>query len=281
MALAIFFFLLTLVPISNFLINVGAVYGERFDYHASLGFVIIMAWLGIRLTRKIEFTKRKMAIIGVMGTLAIVCAYETITRNTDWYNDNTLFMHDVKVVPNSEFADCDASVGYINLSMDRANASRKTHMLDTAVMLCKRAIALDPSFPDPFINAGMAYYFLSNLDSAKYYFDIVQSRLYPNHPKVKIFQPLLARAYFNKAGMVGANNPMIALTEMRKGISEDSTNAELWYNIGVAYANTQRFDSARYAWLKTLQLNPDTGIAKNAQGALNSLRVVPANGTKH
>ncbi len=54
MALAMFIFLLTLVPISNFLINVGAVFGERFDYHASLGFVIIISWLAIRLTKKLH-----------------------------------------------------------------------------------------------------------------------------------------------------------------------------------------------------------------------------------
>lgn len=79
---------------------------------------------------------------------------------------------------------------------------------------------------------------------------------------------------------MGANNPAIALTEMRKGISEDSANAELWYNFGVAYANVQKFDSARYAWIKTLQSNPDTGMAKNARAALNSLHVVSANGTR-
>ncbi len=212
-----------------------------------------------------------------MIVLTLVCAYETIGRNNDWYNDNTLFMHDVNVVPNSEFADCDASVGYINLSMDAANLSRKTHMLDTAVMLCRRAIKLDPSFPDPFINAGMAYYFLSNLDSSKYFFDIVQDRLYPNHPKVKQFQPMLAKSYLLEARIVGANNPLIAIREMRKGITEDSTNAELWYNVGVSYANMQRFDSAKYAWTMAVQLNNDTGIVKNARGALNSLRVVQSN----
>jgi protein O-mannosyl-transferase len=275
MALPVFFFLLTLIPISNFFINVGAVYGERFDYHASLGFVIVISWLVFRLTKKVPLSTRKTAITGATVLVMVVCAWETIGRNTDWKNDNTLFMHDVKIVPNSEFADCDASVGYINLSMEKGNESRKVNMLDTAVMYDRRAILLDKTFPDPFINVGLAYYYLSNLDSAKYFWDIVMSKLYPNHPKVKFYMPLLAKSYLNKARVEGANNPLIAIRELRKGISEDTTNAELWFNLGIAYANSQRFDSARYAWLKTLELKPDTGLANNARGALNTLRTIP------
>jgi tetratricopeptide (TPR) repeat protein len=277
MAFPIFFFLLMLLPICNFFINVGAVYGERFDYHASLGFVVIIAWLAIRVTRKVSFSTRKTAITGVMGALILVCAFETIARNSDWKNDNTLFMHDVNVVPNSEFADCDAAVGYINLSMAPGNETRKVHMLDTAIMLCRRAINLDKSFPDPFINAGMAYYFLSNLDSSKYYFDTVQFGLYPNHPKVRMFQPMLAKSYLLEARVVGANNPFIAIREIKKGISEDPSNAELWYNVGRAYYAVQRYDSARFAWTKAIQINPSDSIGKSARSELNTLNTVTGN----
>jgi protein O-mannosyl-transferase len=272
MAFPLFFFLAMLFPISNFFINVGAVYGERFDYHASLGFVIVISWLALRFTRKVPFSTRKTAITGVMVALIVVCAGETINRNTDWKNDNTLFMHDVRVVPNSEFADCNASVGYINLSLDKANESRKKNMLDSAVMYCRRAIDLDKSFPDPFINVGLAYYYLSNLDSAKYFWDIVQQGLYPNHPKVLGYQSLLARTYLNEAKAVSGNNPFIFIREVRKGIYEDSSNAELWYNLGGVYFAIHRYDSARYSWLKTLKLKHDTGILSDeAKSGINTL----------
>lgn len=271
MAFPLFFFLFMLFPISNFFINVGAVYAERFDYHASFGFVIVLSYFVFRLTRKVSFSIRKNAITGALAVIMLVCAVETIGRNRDWKNDNTLFMHDVNVVPNSEFADCNASVGYINLSMEKENESRKTQMLDTAVMLCRRAINLDKTFPDPFINAGLAYYYLSNLDSAKYFWDIVQNGLYPNHPKLKIYQPLLAKSYLLKAKDLGAGNPLMAIREMQKGISEDSTNAELWYNLGGAYFSVHRYDSAKYAWIKTLRLNPGADIANSAKNGLNAL----------
>lgn len=271
MAFPIFFFILMLIPISNFFINVGAVYGERFDYHASFGFVIVIAYLIFRLTRKVSFSVRRNAIAGVMGVLILACGVETIARNADWKNDNTLFMHDVRIVQNSEFADCDASVGYINLSNLKGNESRKTQMLDTAVLLCRRAVNLDKSFPDPFINLGLAYYYLSNLDSAKYFWDIVQGGLYPNHPKLKIYQPLLAKSYLNEARAVGPDHPFDAIRDMQKGISEDSTNPELWYNLGGIYYTVHLFDSARYAWNRTLQLNPEPTLLQAAQGGLSAL----------
>lgn len=271
LAFPLFFFLLMLVPVSNFFINVGAVYAERFDYHASLGFVIVLSYFIFRLTRKVTFPARKKAITGALASIMLVCAFETIARNSDWKNDNILFMHDVNVVPNSEFADCNASVGYINLSMEKENESRKIHMLDTAIMLCRRAINLDKKFPDPFINAGLAYYYLSNLDSAKYFWDIIQNGLYPNHPKVKFYQPLLAKSYLNEARVVGANNPSLAIREIKKGISEDSTIAELWYNLGGAYFSIHQYDSARYAWIRTIQLQPDSSIANSTRSGLKAL----------
>jgi protein O-mannosyl-transferase len=273
-AFPVFFFLLMLVPISNFLINVGAVYGERFDYHASLGFVIVIPYLVFRLTRKVSFSIRKTSITFALAVLMLVFGYETIARNADWENDTTLFMHDVKVVPNSEFADCNAAVGYINMAVTKGNESRKIQLLDTAVILCRRAINLDKTFPDPFINAGLAYYYLSNLDSAKYFWDIVQQGLYPNHPKVRFYQPLLAKTYLNEARAVGGNNALIAIREIRKGISEDSTIANLWYNLGGAYFACRKYDSAQYAWIRTLQLNPPDSIANPAKSGLAALHSV-------
>lgn len=271
MAFPVFFFMLMLVPISNFFINVGAVYGERFDYHASFGFVIIISYLVFRLTRKVAFSIRKKAITGALAALMLVFAIETIARNADWKDDNILFMHDAKVVTNSEFVDCNASVGYINLGMEKENESCKVQMLDTAAMLCRRAISMDKSFPDPFINAGLAYYYLSNLDSAKYFWDIVQGGLYPNHPKLEIYLPLLAKSFLNKARTVGPDHPYSAIREMQKGISEDSLLPELWYNLGGIYFTVQQYDSARYAWKRTLQLKPDTELFKATMGGLNAI----------
>ena len=113
---------------------------------------------------------------------------------------------------------------------------------------------MDKGFPDPYINAGQAYYFQSNLDSAKYFWDIIQNGLYPNHPIVKRYLPALAKSFLLKGKDEGQVNPQLGINEIKKGLTEDSTNWEIWYNLGGVYYLVHRYDSAHYCWIKTLQL---------------------------
>lgn len=268
LAFPVFFYLLMLFPISNFFISVGAVFGERFDYHASLGFAIVVTYYIFRYTKNISLATRKIILPAGLGIIALACAAETIARNGDWKNDTILFVHDVKVVPNSEFADCNAAVGYINMAMDKGNEKRKTELLDTAIMFCKRAIAMDKGFPDPFVNAGQAYYFESNLDSAKRYWDIIQNGLYPNHPIVKRYLPALAKSFMLKGVAEGQSNPSLGITDMKNGLTEDSTNWEIWYNLGGAYYSIHKFDSAKYAWVRSLAIKRDSNASADGLRAL-------------
>jgi cytochrome c-type biogenesis protein CcmH/NrfG len=59
---------------------------------------------------------------------------------------------------------------------------------------------------------------------------------------------------------------------MKKALMHDSTNANIWYNIGGAYFTIQQYDSARYAWLKTLQYQPDNADAKRGLSAITSVK---------
>jgi protein O-mannosyl-transferase len=255
MAFPVFLYLLMLLPISNFFINVGAVYGERFDYHASLAFVTIVPYFILNFTKKVSFQTKKMGITIGMAFLIFVCGGETMQRNLDWKNNYTLFMHDAKVAPNSEFIDDGASVAYINLAMEKGNESRKVQMLDSAIMLCGKGISLDKSFPDLYQNAGLAYYNLFNLDSAKYFWDIVKQSGIPD-PKVRYYETLLAKTYSNKARQ--ESSALAAIQDVRKGISEDSTIPDLWYILAGAYYHLQQFDSAEYALMKASEYKTDS-----------------------
>ncbi len=259
MAFPTFLFLLMLLPVSNFFINVGAMFGERFDYHASLGFVIIVSCFAFRSISKVSFELRRMGTLVGVVVLILVCAIETTGRNADWKNNFSLFMHDVKVVPNSEFIDDGASVAYINLAVKNGNESRKTEMLDTAIMFCQRAIKIDKTFPDLFMNAGLAYYNLSKYDSAKYYWDIL-GHSGSRNPQIKQYQTLLANTYLDEAKTL--DNPLIAIREIRKGISEDSTIAELWFTLAGAYYTIKQFDSAEYSWVKGTEYKADSSKGK-------------------
>ena len=80
---------------------------------------------------------------------------------------------------------------------------------------------------------------------------------------------MLAKAYMEKGLDMGkAGQPAAAISEMRKGISEDSANAEIWYNLGGAYFTIRNYDSARYAWGMALKIKPDYTEAKQGLNAI-------------
>ncbi len=269
LAFPVFFYLFNLFLVSNFPINVGAMLGERFAYHSSLGFVVILAYYIFHFIRKMEMKVKKVVIISLASVLTLLCGAEVIMRNTDWKNNDTLFLTDIKNAPNSAFVNSNAAACMINMAVVPANAKRAKGLLDSSLVCLYKAIAVDPTFPDPYINLGLTYFHLGQLDSAKRYWDIIQYRLYPNHPSVLRFMPMLARSYLEKAKMLGGEGkPLDAIANMKLAITEDSKNPELWYNLGGAFYTIKQFDSARMAWTTAVQLKPDYTEAQNGLRAL-------------
>lgn len=68
--------------------------------------------------------------------------------------------------------------------------------------------------------------------------------------------------------MGGQRNYAGATKEMYKAINVDPNDAELWYNLGGAYFTWGKYDSAYYAWNRTLQINPNHAQAKQGLSAL-------------
>lgn len=276
MAFAVFFFLFSLLPVSNFFINVGAMFGERFAYHASFGFVILVTYGLFYLLREVPIKTKQASLMGILSVLVLACGAEVITRNRDWSNNTTLFTTDIKNAPNSSFVNCNAASCYINMALKKENEKRSMHLLDSAVACLYKGLRADSTFPDLYLNMGIAYLNMKRLDSAKKYFDLVQYRWYPNHPDLKRFMPLLNQYYvasgncLNHAMDLGKEGKTEeAIQFMRQGLSMDSGNIGLWYNLGGAYFVSHKLDSASWAWRMTLKINPNYA---NAQRGLQAIQ---------
>jgi hypothetical protein len=277
LAFAVFFYLLMLLPVSNFMLNVGAMMGERFAYHCSLAFAVLVSYGLFYLLRKSTVEIKRSSLFTILGVLTIACGYEIIQRNPVWNNNDTLFPHDIALAPNNSFIDCNAGACYINMAANSKDPKHTYTLLTSAVDCLNRAIHIDTTFPDPYINLGLAYYNLHRLDSAKKYWDMVQNRLYPNHPEIKRFLPMLeasinnSKAYLQNGLILGSQGKTEeAIASMRKGVGTDSANAEIWYNLGGAYYVAKKFDSARYAWSKAVQIRPNYTEAVNGLRALSA-----------
>jgi len=269
LSFAVFFFLLNIFMVSNFLLDIGATMGERLAFHSSLGLVIILSYYLFTAVSKMPLKTKKNVVIGIMSVIGVVCLGETVTRNAQWRDDTSLFIHDAGVSSNSFLVNNNASCAYITLSQDKALTTDQVNIyLDSARKYALKALSIYPKFDMEYRNLGDTYYLQGMLDSAARCWEMVK-KLNPNYPDIKQNFMMLCQAYFSKGLDVGhKGNPRQGIILLKKALAYDSANSDIWYNIGGAYFTEQLYDSARYAWLRALQYKPGNADAKRGLASL-------------
>ncbi len=274
LAFAILFFLFNIFMISNFVIDIGATMGERLVFHSSLGLVIILAYYIVKLSAKVPMEMKKIIVFGSVSVIGIVCLGETIMRNTQWKDDQTLFIHDVGVVPYSCRVNNNAGWGYLGLSERVGNTVEQAKAyLDSAHKYSLRALYYDPKYEGAFLNLGGVFLHQGLLDSAKYCWDMVE-KIHPNYPTLPPKYVLLSQFYFSKGLEFGKNGrAQEGIVYLKKALIQDTANfTNIWYNLGGAYYTIQQYDSARYAWNMALHYNANNTDAQRGLQALSQIK---------
>ncbi len=106
LAYAIFIYLLGISPFTNLTRPIVGVIGERFIYFSSLGFCIALGYLFfaafVREGNKMPDWKQWKPGIKIMGILVLGLFFlKSVSRNSDWKDELTLFRADLKTNPNS------------------------------------------------------------------------------------------------------------------------------------------------------------------------------------
>ena len=257
LAFPVVFFLANLFMVSNLFLNIGTTMGERLVFHSSLGFAMVLAWGIVYVTKSLPMPRRSYILLGFIGFLIVVCGFETVSRNRDWKSNFTLFMKDVKTVPNSVKANDNAGAQFINLSEQTKDTLRSDSIAHVGLKYLFKAVRLDDSDIDGYLNLGIAYCQLIQPDSAKLYWDRVR-QIYPAHPNLPVYYSLLGQIFTytgNKFAKQG--NVPKAIHEFETGIQCAPQNPDLWVNLGGTFFNLNQYDSARNAWSKALQINPN------------------------
>lgn len=273
LAFALLFYLAYLLLVSNFIMDIGATMGERLIYHSSLGMSILIGYIAIKGLEKwkIELFKKRFLLLSVLGVIVILCGYKTIERNAVWKNDITLFTTDVATVPNSVLANGNAGARYIDLSEKPENKAKEQELMNKAIFHLNKSIKIHPGYVNGYINLGIAYYKLHDLHQAEMNWNTVK-KMYPTHPVLKTLYPLLASQYLNEGLIFGSKKEYEkAIGKMMKASEVDPENAEIWYNLGGACFTIKKYDKAREAWEKTIQLNPNH---KDALRGLDALKII-------
>jgi len=153
----IFWFLITLLPFSN-IIPLQRLIAEVYLYVPSLGFCLLIAYL-ITKVKDTKLTRKKsIKIIVLCILLLLVFGYSflTMSRNTDWKSNISLWTATVKTSPLSSKAHNNLAIVYEEMGE-----------IDKAVQEYKISININPKRVKPYISLGVLYYNQGDYANAK------------------------------------------------------------------------------------------------------------------
>ena len=148
----IMFFFLTLVPVSNFFFAAGFLKAERILYIPSIGFILAMSAVLVRLY---DSGKGKMAAYILAGGLTLFFGVRTWLRAGDWKNNYTLAQATLKTSPNSPRFNNMMGLELVHLKRNQE-----------AIAYYQKAVTSNPNHVPALVNLGTEYKNLNRNDEA-------------------------------------------------------------------------------------------------------------------
>ncbi len=153
---ALGFLLATFSVVSNLVLPIGTILGERLLYLPSIGFCLLVA-LGVWQLASAIPRRRAAVFTGVMAVLVALHAVRSIERIPNWRTQWTLYMHDVERSPNSTKAHSNAGAAFTHF-----------RRYEEALAHLRRSIEIQPyGYPVPWSTAGMVLTTLGRDDEAR------------------------------------------------------------------------------------------------------------------
>lgn len=265
LAYGILFYLFSISIVSNFLVDIGATMGERFLFQPSVGFAICA---GVLLATVFEVKKYTKATSYFLAVIIVAAACIVIPRNNDWYNNDKLFLQDVKNAPNSLRTNLNAGTQCIAIADN--DSTLKEEYLNKAIPYLQKAIKIHPELTAPYLNIGVAYQRLGSLDSAEYYWNKVRS-MEPDNYNLKQYDTFLSLTYLSM-GMDAAkknNDYSKGIFYVQKSLQYQST-AEGWCDLAAIYFVMGNYEDAKTNFAKALSINPNLPMAKGGYADASS-----------
>jgi protein O-mannosyl-transferase len=160
----ILFYLIIFTISSNLIIGIGTFMNERFIFIADIGIFIIIGHFIINYINK-KPEKAKIVTNAIIGVI-IIFSVLTITRNTAWKDDFTLFRTDVEVSENS--AKCTVSAGgkSYEAALKEKNIKQRNNLLIEAQRWVNKGVSIHPKYFQGWLLLGNIKYELGKFDEA-------------------------------------------------------------------------------------------------------------------
>ena len=230
------FFLISLLPVLT-PFGISWIVAERYVYLGSIG---IFVTISILLNKLCNINNLKPFIIGLFSITTIALCSRTIIRNTDWKNQDSLWLAAAKTSPSSH-------QNHNNLG----DMYGRHGDLDKAIEEFKKAIDLNPGYGDAFHNLANIYLQQRKIDLA-----------IENYKKATEINPNLWQSYSNLSGIYfRQENYQEAEKYINLAIEVNPNVSMSYYNLAVIYHKLGR-ENIKPILEKALNLDPENQQAK-------------------
>lgn len=246
----ILYFIITMSLVTNFVVDTGTPLSERLLFQPSLAFCIAVAVLYFKALEKIKFIPTILLLI-----ILTLFSVKTFTRNSEWKNNETLFLTDADSSPNCIRAINSA----INICLEKAhfekNAELKNDYLKKSIYLSERSLKIAPDNLMVIRQYLTAYFVL--LDYYKSLDAFFNENKFDTAGLPAIITEQLSDGFYKQGnGLFEKGNVDEAIKCYSKAIEFNNNNVEAWYNLGGNYFFRNDSIKAIQAWEKVKILAP-------------------------
>jgi tetratricopeptide (TPR) repeat protein len=205
-----------------------------------------------------------------------------MTRNPTWYDNYSLFSHDVNISANSAKGNCMAGGILLETALELEDSLAQRQRLDKSIHYLMRAIAIHPAYDDAHLLLGNAWYHVRNFpQSFDQYLTILNKN--PHHQlaeknfmqvlaacdsvvlKIEVLKSFLTlrpdhfKANYNLGNILGQyqNNIEASVHYLVKAQSIRPGDYKVAQDLGVAYGMLGKWDESVYWTKKAIELNPN------------------------
>jgi len=257
LSFSVFYFLITIFLVANFVVNIGAPLAERLLFQPSLAFCLVMASGYILLQFRLRWLANSLLV-----TLLILFSVKTIIRNREWKNNETLYLADVISAPNSVRTNLYAGKQYINKAQHENDIQLKYQYLDNAIQCDKKLLEIYPHYQDVDVyeDLGLAYYCKLDYFTAGDYW----AQAFRTDPNMQGSIEAVSNLLFDEGNkQYNAGNINEAIRHYKKAAEVNMNNAEAWYRLGGNYFLMNDTKNAFEAWQMVARINPQHPFNKD------------------
>lgn len=236
-------FIISLLPtLTPF--GISWIVAERYVYLGAIGIFVVVA-MGINRLNEIEKYKTTSIVLATLLIIALMT--RTIVRNTDWKNQDRLWIAAAKTSPSSP-------QNHNNLG----DLYARRGDLEKAAKEFQIAIQLNPNYGDAYHNLANTYQQMGKPNEA-----------IENYQKALSFNSNLWQSHQNLAAVFfNLGEFDLAKQELEKAINVNPQSSNLYAILGIIHLKSGEKEKAKEAFLKALEIDPQSQRAREGLSSL-------------